>query len=565
MATGWGNTPGTDRGEDILVTGLTAAGTYMSVGVLVDLDANTTSVIVGSNAVSATRSISGVTGAKFPMFAAFNGDICEANFGAGTFEHPVPAGYTVWDAAATWNASDKDASITLSGSNLIATGTAASAWRGVRATSSHVTSGKWYFEVKVRLNTGTGNFMIGVGNASAVLNNYFSVNANGASWQSNGNFGTNNSFTSASAAFDEFSNAWRTIRCDTPKTDSGHYKVEILCNTLDNSGFGLFVGLTNSSGPLRSWLGSDTTNNSAGFQNQRSFYIGGNNTNNVLPAALTVTHVIDLDIDLAAKTFRARIDGGTYSASQSIASLFPFGSVTTPIYVAVSFLDSGTAYDSVTANFGATAFTYSTPAGAHGWDYTYPAPDLRVTHQFIDVLRADAANYIRTDRAFVDVLNSGKPTSNLLHGREYVEVLRSGAAPSVRIGRAYVEVLRSATVNPIRYTKEFVEVLRGGPDQLRTGHEYVETLRGPVANLIQYGDIFVEVLRAPENFIQYGGFFVEVLRAPTFMQYDGVFVEVLGAFEASENLIQYGGVFVEVLRQPVGGASKFNRAVTIFT
>lgn len=68
----------------------------------------------------------------------------------------------------TWNPSDKDPNVTLSGANLIASITASS-YGGVRSTDSHST-GKWYFEVVV---VGVGNVngcSVGVENTGDYLN-----------------------------------------------------------------------------------------------------------------------------------------------------------------------------------------------------------------------------------------------------------------------------------------------------------------------------------------------------------------------------------------------------------
>lgn len=76
----------------------------------------------------------------------------------------------------TWNPSDKNASITLSSGNLIATFNSGS-WAAARATLSKA-SGKWYFEVKVLVTGGSANRGVGIGNASANLSNYIGADAN---------------------------------------------------------------------------------------------------------------------------------------------------------------------------------------------------------------------------------------------------------------------------------------------------------------------------------------------------------------------------------------------------
>lgn len=157
--------------------------------------------------------------------------------------------------------------------------------------------------------------------------------------------------------------------------------------------------------------------------------------------------------------------------------------------------------------------------------------DLQVTHEFIEVIRADAGS-LNVNREFVEVLRSGG-TVSLWTDHAYVETLRNAdnGVVNLWLGKAYVEVLRSATVNPIRYTKHFIEVLQSGPDQLRTDGFTVEVLRGGPDELRTQG-ITVEVLRGTDT-----------------------------------DLIQYVSAFVEVLRSPVAvaGSGNFNRAVSVIT
>jgi hypothetical protein len=211
--------------------------------------------------------------------------------------------------------------------------------------------------------------MVGVGNSSATLTNYPNVNTNAACIQSNGNYGYNNSFFALTRVYDEYSNDWRTLVSDTYHT-TGRYYVEVLCNAVSSSGSGIIVGISNGAIPLNSWLGSDTAGNSCGFQSTRQFIIKFNQgANNVLPSALTATHVIGLDINLDAGTIAANIDGGAYSAAQSIASIiWSLGVRNVPVFFGVSLLDAPSTYDSVTVNFGATAFTYTAPGSAVSWD-----------------------------------------------------------------------------------------------------------------------------------------------------------------------------------------------------
>lgn len=74
----------------------------------------------------------------------------------------------------TWNGSDKDAGITLSGGNLVATNSSGS-WQNVRANISK-TSGKWYWEVK---RTGSASAARTGYAGSGALSNPFDNGSNG--------------------------------------------------------------------------------------------------------------------------------------------------------------------------------------------------------------------------------------------------------------------------------------------------------------------------------------------------------------------------------------------------
>ena len=69
-------------------------------------------------------------------------------------------------ANTTWSTTDKTASITLSGGNLVATATAGN--QGIRSADKQIT-GKFYFELAFTLETGQAN--VGVASAGAALNN----------------------------------------------------------------------------------------------------------------------------------------------------------------------------------------------------------------------------------------------------------------------------------------------------------------------------------------------------------------------------------------------------------
>lgn len=109
-------------------------------------------------------------------------------------------GFGVGGGVVTWNPADIGSGLVLSNANRTATGNgAAGTWRGARANRS-VTSGKWYWEV--RLDTmGAGDaFVAGVANASATLTNYLGSDANGWGYIAASGLKVNNASTAAYGA-----------------------------------------------------------------------------------------------------------------------------------------------------------------------------------------------------------------------------------------------------------------------------------------------------------------------------------------------------------------------------
>jgi hypothetical protein len=99
----------------------------------------------------------------------------------------------------TWNASDKGADLTLSGSNLIATrdGTNNNSWRTVRANTSR-SSGKYYFEVDNTTNgSGNGYMSCGLCNATQSLTAQIGSSTNGYGLQANNTGGASSYYNAA--------------------------------------------------------------------------------------------------------------------------------------------------------------------------------------------------------------------------------------------------------------------------------------------------------------------------------------------------------------------------------
>ncbi len=159
---------------------------------------------------------------------------------------------------ATWNNSDKDASISLSNGNLTATGSAAG-YKSVRSTIGK-SSGKWYWEVKVDF-FGAGDMFFGFGNSSATLGNFSGFDANGYGCELNGgNKYTNNS----SGVYLSASGVLNSVYGMCLDMDSGICRV-ILIGTID--GGTMYSGLTGTIFPMWSGSGVGGTIATANFGN----------------------------------------------------------------------------------------------------------------------------------------------------------------------------------------------------------------------------------------------------------------------------------------------------------
>lgn len=98
---------------------------------------------------------------------------------------------------------DKHASISISGSDLVATATG-STWVSGRATEGKA-AGKWYFEATPTIAGGSGFALIGLASAVAALNSYLNVDLTGVAYLNSGPVRNGNNTTAATAQ------AWTTV------------------------------------------------------------------------------------------------------------------------------------------------------------------------------------------------------------------------------------------------------------------------------------------------------------------------------------------------------------------
>ena len=152
--------------------GYLAANTV--VGVLVDFGAGT--ITLKRAGKFYTSAFSSISGTLYPMWGPGTSGAgtrtATINTGGSAWVLGLPPGATAWGG--TWNSADKSASVTLSGSDLIASTTTSTG--GVRGTQGR-SSGVYYFEVT---QSGADNNQIaGVGKSTANISFFPGLDADG--------------------------------------------------------------------------------------------------------------------------------------------------------------------------------------------------------------------------------------------------------------------------------------------------------------------------------------------------------------------------------------------------
>lgn len=141
-------------------------------------------------------------------------------------------GLTTDSAATTWNPSDKSASITLSGGNLVATNPGSTGWRGVRSIASHST-GKYYCETTATV--AVTNELFGIGNASGSFTSYLGDTGNNdMGWAAGGPIYRNTGNTGSIQTFTTGSVRCMAVDMDNLKiwfrTDGGNWNNDVIGN-----------------------------------------------------------------------------------------------------------------------------------------------------------------------------------------------------------------------------------------------------------------------------------------------------------------------------------------------
>lgn len=331
----------------------------------------------GTGGISFTPS-SGI----FPMASldvAASGDITVAGaFAAASMQFAIPSGFSAWDtlagSATTWNPSDKNASVTLSGGNLTATSSATGSYVGVRATNS-LSSGKGYFEFSWNnfyAVAGSAFSIVGIGTSSASLSSYvgstaaysIGVHDNGTIYGGTG--AGQGSFTANTAS-------WATALGTVSQT-SGKWYFEVTLNADPTGSANSHAGVAWAGTPY----GGETPGATAyGY----TFNIGHGqlfyNNSAIDTGDLTaVGGTIGIAIDIGAQLLwvysptSSRWNGSSTANPATGTGGWSIASLSTPLFPALSPYALSSSSE-LTANFGATSFAYSVPSGFTGWEVTY--------------------------------------------------------------------------------------------------------------------------------------------------------------------------------------------------
>jgi hypothetical protein len=328
------------------------------------------------------------TGALFPMTSVdpASGVTISVTgaFAAASMQWPIPSGFSAWDtlagSATTWNPADKNAAITLSGGNLIASATSGGVYVAARATNS-LSSGKAYYEFTWSAFTGifSSSFSVtGLGASGASLSS--NVGAAGAT-----SFGIHTQGTILGATGSGDTSAYLTSTSfystviATQSQSSGKYYFELTVGTLDTSTgfmFGLCDGViacfSNGSFPAATTHGYMFNVTNAGAGNV--YY------NNVaVHAADIITHAgrtVGVAVDFGAKLIWFWSNDGVnqWNKSGSANPATGVGGFDISALLGVTAAQfpaiSPVLHDSVlatTTNFGGSAFVNALPSGFSAW------------------------------------------------------------------------------------------------------------------------------------------------------------------------------------------------------
>jgi hypothetical protein len=233
--------------------------------------------------------------------------------------------------------------------------------------------------------------------------------------------GTGIGFRHSSLQIDASTASWATART-TQALSSGKWYVEFLVSWVDNNG--LMLGITNASGPLNNYLGSDA--NSFSWQNQGSTY--GSAATPKTGISYAVGDVVGLAIDVPNKRAWVRVNGGAWAgggdpAAGTTPTVWSFSG---SVYVAATVQN---ARSSIVVNSGAAPFAYTAPSGfsaigdAHTWPTGAQTFDPANTHSGVTLSGGDlTATAGSSDSLWGLAIGTVAPTT----GQHYVEITVNG-------------------------------------------------------------------------------------------------------------------------------------------
>lgn len=166
-----------------------------------------------------------------------------------------------------------------------------------------------------------------------------------------------------------------SIARSTTSHTTGKYYVEITATGVSGSAFGA-VGILNGSQTLSNDYLGDAPGNSAGLQAGGIKYFNNANWPQPYNGGFAQGNVVQVAVDVGNQLLWIAINGGTYNPNgtgspgnpgsgtggTNFATTSP--ALSTPWFIGVSPNNAG---DSFTANFGATAFSYTAPSGFGKW------------------------------------------------------------------------------------------------------------------------------------------------------------------------------------------------------
>jgi len=151
---------------------------------------------------------------------------------------------------------------------------------------------------------------------------------------------------------------------------SGKYYFEIIAGTLQNTNYGTEVGITNGSAAFTTISGNSSGVGVAELNSANGvLYINGSYIVRVV-SSYNTANVIRIAVDLDAQLIWVAVNAGNWNASAPANPATgtggqSFSAITGPYYPVVTL--NGNTTDSLTANFGASAYNYTPPIGFGNW------------------------------------------------------------------------------------------------------------------------------------------------------------------------------------------------------